>query len=112
MGAVALVVLAALGVYGYVTHRTESEVASTVLIGAAFLFGSSLAMLFPRVYLAYLFPSLAWILGGVFGLMGVFGAGWGSWPDWIFASGIANLIGGAIGFVISKVARHLKKERL
>lgn len=112
IGFAALVALTVIDSYGYFSYRTESEVASTFLVVSAFLFGSSLAMLFPRFYLAYLLPSIAWVLLGFLWLLEVFGDAPGFWPDRIFASGLANLIGGVIGFVISKIARHLQRKRL
>ncbi len=111
VGFAASVALVMLGSYASITDPTRSEVASTFLVVSAFLFGSSLAMLFPRFYLVHLFASIAWVLGGFLWLQGVFGEERGFWPDWIFASGLANLIGGVIGFVISKIAGHIQKDR-
>jgi hypothetical protein len=85
------------------------EVVSTFLMVAVFLFSVCLVTLFSRVYPAYLFLSVLWVGGGFFALM-VSGTGWNFWPDWMFASGISNIIGGTIGFVLAKIIRRWKKR--
>ena len=105
---VSIVTLAILLHNGYWNHRNEIEVVSTFLMLSVFLFGLCLVTLFPRIYLAYLFLSIVWILGG-FAAMRFFGSGWSFWPDWTFASGISNLIGATIGLVIAKITGRSKK---
>ena len=68
-------------------------------------------MLFPRFYLVYLFPSLALVVAGILSPRDVFGMQGFELPDRIFSTGVANLIGGGIGFAISKIAGHVQKER-
>jgi hypothetical protein len=95
---------------GYWAHSTASSIATTFMVGACFLFGCSLAILFPRLYLAYLFLSVVWVVVALLTLLDLFGSGWGFWPDWMFATGLATLIGGVIGFVIAMVAKSLRKN--
>ena len=78
--------------------------ANWVLVVAAFLLGLSVVPLFPTIpYGVILITSAVWSLLGFLGLQGfapVHFMWWG--PDIVFATGLAGLLGGLIGFGISK----------
>gem|GEM_PF-5016462 len=99
-------------------YQTESSVAMTFMVGSCFFFAWSLAMLFPRLYIVSLLPSVIWAAVGLLGLLDVFRIwgynmfqhNWLFWSDWTFATGLANLIGGVIGLIIAIITRGLRKS--
>jgi hypothetical protein len=95
---------------GYSELSTAISVDTTFMVASCFFFALSLAILFPRLYLAYLFLSVIWTLVGFLPLLDLFRPGWGFWPDWLFATGLASLIGGIIGLVIAVLNRILRRR--
>lgn len=99
-------------------YTYESSVATTFMVASCFFFAWSLAMLFPRLYMVCLLPSVIWAALGLLGFLDVF-VEWGytrfqhNWLFWshrTFATGLGNLIGGIIGLVISIIARRLRQS--